>query len=102
MKDINKKNFFRVFGVLFLCVSVLMILAGLFTPLSFVILALSGVILLSFSIVLLYLSRNNRNLINKQIGFEDRIRQLESLRADDLISNDEYETKRAQIMNENW
>lgn len=34
--------------------------------------------------------------------FETRLRQLERLRRDGLISEDEYQGKRAQIMQERW
>jgi hypothetical protein len=34
--------------------------------------------------------------------FETRLRKLESLRKENLISRQEYDTKRAEIMGEKW
>ena len=35
-------------------------------------------------------------------GFAERVRELESLKEDGLISGEEYSDKRAEIMNEKW
>ncbi len=43
----------------------------------------------------------DRNM-NKSADFETRLRKLEQLKQDGLITEEEYQNKRAQIMNEKW
>ena len=40
--------------------------------------------------------------MNKSADFETRLRKLEQLKQDGLITEEEYQGKRAQIINEKW
>lgn len=42
------------------------------------------------------------NINNSEINFDEKLRKLESLRMDGLITQDEYDRKRNEIMNEKW
>ena len=38
----------------------------------------------------------------QEIGFEMRLRQLEALKKDRLLTEEEYQRKRAEILGETW
>lgn len=106
----SKADFFRMMIVL----SFIFLFLGLFTPLPAIIYSTAGVVGLSVNWLLL-MGRSKKSGLDddvidvrykdveaEQLSFDERIRKLEELRIDSLITEEEYEKKRKQIMKEKW
>lgn len=98
----NKDIIIRIIAFVLLFLAVMMIFGGIFTPLSFVQFVFGGLFLVWISLVLIYVSKGHMTSHYRVGSFEERIRQIESLKSDGLITLEEYEAKREQIMNESW
>ena len=105
----SKADFYRMMIVL----SFIFIALGLITPLPFFIFSSAGAIGMTINWLLL-MGHNKKSqdeevidvsyneVVKEKLSFDDRIRKLEELRIDALITEEEYEKKRKQIMKEKW
>ena len=105
----SKADFYRMMIVL----SFIFLVLGLVTPLPFIIYSSAGAIGITTNWLLL-MGHNKKNededvidvryseVESERLSFDERIRKLEELRIDSLISEEEYEKKRKQIMKEKW
>ena len=105
----RKTEFYRMMIML----SLIFLLLGLFTPLPFYIFSSAGAFGLTVNWLLLMGNRHKteddnivdvryKEVESEALSFDERIRKLEELRIDSLITEDEYEKKRKQIMKEKW
>lgn len=98
---------------LLMIVSIVFVGVGLFTPLPFSIFSTIGII----GVIIGWLMdiKVDRDEAGKEnidfdinvtdihaVTFDERLRKLEQLRTDQLITEEEYQLKRKQIMEENW
>jgi len=105
----SKIDFYRMMIV----ISFIFLFLGFFTPLPFYIFSSAGAIGITVNWLLL-MGRNKKNededvidvrykeVESEQLSFDEKIRKLEELRIDSLITEEEYEKKRKQIMKEKW
>ncbi len=91
--------------------SLLLLFIAIFTPLSTPVFGTAGFIGTIIAWVLMIRSeKRDEEVIDvhfkvtdpKKSDFEEKLRKLENLRTDGLISDEEYEKKRKEIMNEKW
>lgn len=105
----SKADFYRMMIVL----SFIFFFIGFFTPLPFYIFSTAGAVGMTVSWLLLVgrgKKQDQEDVIDvrykdveaEQLSFDERIRKLEELRIDALITEEEYEKKRKQIMKEKW
>lgn len=105
----SKADFYRMMIVL----SFIFLFLGLFTPLPFYIFSPAGAIGITLNWLLLMgrtkktededvIDVTYKDVDSEQLSFDERIRKLEELRIDALITEEEYERKRKQIMKEKW
>jgi len=91
--------------------SMVLLLTALFTPLHTIIFGLAGLIgtLVSW-FILAFRTKDKEDYIDVTFtesdqpssDFDERLRKLENLRTESLISEDEYEKKRRDILKEKW
>ena len=105
----SKADFYRMMIVL----SFIFLVLGLVTPLPFFIFSSAGAVGITANWLLL-MGRNKKSedeevidvsyseVEREKLSFDDRIRKLEELRIEALITEEEYEKKRKQIMKEKW
>lgn len=94
-------------------VSLVLVALGLFTPLPYYIFSTVGL----FGVLAGWLMdiREERQKFDEengevninvtdlhQVDFDERLRKLEKLKSDELISEDEYHNKRKEIMEDTW
>jgi flagellar biosynthesis component FlhA len=101
------------FSKMIMLISFLFIFIGLFTPLPFYIFSTAGVVGSTIG-WLMYLkvskSDNDEEYIDvefkeaslKPISFDEKLRKIEELRMEHLITEEEYNIKRKQILKEKW
>lgn len=98
---------------LIMIVSMVFVGVGLFTPLPYTIFSTIGVIGLVIGWLLdLKVDKNSPEQENMDVDihvtdnhpvtFDERLRKLEQLKVDQLITEEEYQKKRQQIMDESW
>ena len=101
------------FYIMMIVLSFIFLFLGLFTPLNFYIFGFAGIFGVTVNWLLLmgkYKQSEDSDVIDvdykdvesEKLSFDDRIRKLEELRIDALITEEEYEKKRKQIMKEKW
>ncbi len=113
-KEISKFSFF--IGLLFCGLGVIIIFLGLLTPLPFMIVPF-GIIWTSMAIFNTYRAYKNgftekglaiyeidsySNDNKNEHDFEEKLRKIEKLKEDGLISEYEYNQKRSEIMKKEW
>lgn len=105
----RKVEFYRMMMIL----SFVSLFLGLFTPLNFYVFGFAGFVgvTINWLALMSYHKKNDeddvidvryRDVESEQLSFDERIRKLEELRIDSLITEEEYEKKRKQIMKEKW
>jgi len=113
-KPISKFIFFL--GLLCITLGLVMTLGGFLTPLPRILKPL-GIILITISIVITYKAYNNRLIEKSDVidefnssecniehvhDFEVKLRKIERLKTEGLISEDEFNQKRSEIMKMDW
>ncbi len=98
---------------LIIIISMVFVGLGLFTPLPYTIFSTLGVVGVLIGWLLdIKIGKEDRDSDNIDVDinvtdthpvtFDERLRKLEQLKAENLISEEEYGTKRQQIMEDNW
>lgn len=96
----NSYQGIKIVITILLIIGFAMIFLGLLTPLSFIIFTSCGLIF--FVVALILAIKTSKVRTNSNQSIEERLMQLESMKSNGLITIDEYELKRSQIMDEKW
>lgn len=114
-KSVSRFTFF--IGILFCFLGLMIIIFGLFTPMPTMLLVPFGAMWITGAIYNTYRAYKNGfteegeaiyeiNYTEEDSGngydFEEKLRKIERLRKEGLITEDEYNQKRSEIMNEKW